>query len=1049
MNEVLSFLTGWLMDLLVLGTVLLAVACFLLVIIRQPVARMAVSRGTLLGLAILCVLTSLPYWPRQSLVDLFSRGERETEVAELLPSPPESGAAFPAPLMIHVPLLAEDESFKSLPPTSSLSVPALINLLPMLWLGAASFALAYIALGACRAFCLLRTASKAPGWSQQELDRLVSPKDRPPRLKASERIATAVALLAWRPHILLAARSMREDNKSAVRAALAHEWAHIRHGDLWLLALERLLLPVFCLHPLFWLLRRHIRIDQELLADAAAAGDAPVEYAQALLNWAKAENSAAAPGFGIAALSLWDHPSSLSRRVEMLLHPQPCLAAGRSRLWKWLAPPALVAAVLGLSLITLRPAAVAQDDTFMDVDIQPRPQKIKKTKKAKPKNAEAKRRDATTDQSKEAAPPAGAQIFLELLVGQVDHAVLEKAESSLGDLIQAASEDHCRLEGNLIVAELSPQQYSTLTVELKKADALTILSRPRLVTLDGQEATVQIGSQVPLATLEETVNGDPRRRVEYREVGETIVIRPIVSDKDPTHLMLDIVAQHSELDQESGLKAGDDTLRFIENKFQLEAEAVVGKFLIITERQPKKGSGRGHSILLAIGPQKIVPPAQVTERGQTPPSSLYLTDDVQYFAPGPETRSSDDLKRLRDENALLHKQITDLQAKLNDREVQIRSLRAAATPGGGKKVSDEVFLRRVYLDLTGILPTADETRAFLKDEDKQKRDKLIDRLLEGNSAKNEIPHAWNKLKSSIQGEPKPDPPAPRRESDLHESIWRRLGVKLTAMPESDLKQLHSRYRGGLKVLEVRESGPAGQQGIRSGDVLVGLHKWETISLDNIAFILERDEVLKDERVDYYVIRGTESVRGQICLAKQKPAAISPAPMETEQDSTSIQVFRLSRSRAEAVAQVLAKVLPRDEGLVAEVDERTNSLILRGSAKAMQKARALLEALDRELEFKEDAKEPASQEKGTSLPGSNDSDPLAATVKLRVIELQVAESALQSAETALASSEKLAAKGFLSPLELARAKVAVAEQMIAVKNAKSQVENAKTASANKP
>ena len=67
---------------------------------------------------------------------------------------------------------------------------------------------------------------------------------------------TAVALLAWRPHILLAARSVSEENKAAVRAALAHEWAHIRHGDLWLLALERLLLPVFCLHPLFWLLRR-------------------------------------------------------------------------------------------------------------------------------------------------------------------------------------------------------------------------------------------------------------------------------------------------------------------------------------------------------------------------------------------------------------------------------------------------------------------------------------------------------------------------------------------------------------------------------------------------------------------------------------------------------------------------------------------------------------------------------------------------------------------------------------------------------------------------
>jgi hypothetical protein len=43
--------------------------------------------------------------------------------------------------------------------------------------------------------------------------------------------------------------------------------------------------------------------------------------------------------------------------------------------------------------------------------------------------------------------------------------------------------------------------------------------------------------------------------------------------------------------------------------------------------------------------------------------------------------------------------------------------------------SDEVFLRRVYLDVIGVLPTADEARTFLADKDAEKRRKLIDRLL--------------------------------------------------------------------------------------------------------------------------------------------------------------------------------------------------------------------------------------------------------------------------------------------------------------------------------
>jgi hypothetical protein len=43
--------------------------------------------------------------------------------------------------------------------------------------------------------------------------------------------------------------------------------------------------------------------------------------------------------------------------------------------------------------------------------------------------------------------------------------------------------------------------------------------------------------------------------------------------------------------------------------------------------------------------------------------------------------------------------------------------------------SDEVFLRRVFLDTIGTLPSPDEVRAFLADTDPQKRGKLIDRLL--------------------------------------------------------------------------------------------------------------------------------------------------------------------------------------------------------------------------------------------------------------------------------------------------------------------------------
>src|SRR5207302_3308101 len=44
--------------------------------------------------------------------------------------------------------------------------------------------------------------------------------------------------------------------------------------------------------------------------------------------------------------------------------------------------------------------------------------------------------------------------------------------------------------------------------------------------------------------------------------------------------------------------------------------------------------------------------------------------------------------------------------------------------------SDQEFLRRAYMDVCGVLPTADEAKEFLESKDERKRAKLIDALLE-------------------------------------------------------------------------------------------------------------------------------------------------------------------------------------------------------------------------------------------------------------------------------------------------------------------------------
>jgi serine protease Do len=110
-------------------------------------------------------------------------------------------------------------------------------------------------------------------------------------------------------------------------------------------------------------------------------------------------------------------------------------------------------------------------------------------------------------------------------------------------------------------------------------------------------------------------------------------------------------------------------------------------------------------------------------------------------------------------------------------------------------------------------------------------------------------------------------------SALADRSWSVIGLKLTVTDQDDFKNLSTRYRGGLTVLDVRPGSPAAQQGIRRGDILVGMHIWETISLENIAYILERDDLTKLDSVVFYIIRGTDTLYGHMRIASERSATV--------------------------------------------------------------------------------------------------------------------------------------------------------------------------------
>jgi len=94
--------------------------------------------------------------------------------------------------------------------------------------------------------------------------------------------------------------------------------------------------------------------------------------------------------------------------------------------------------------------------------------------------------------------------------------------------------------------------------------------------------------------------------------------------------------------------------------------------------------------------------------------------------------------------------------------------------------------------------------------------------------------------------------------------WDVLGLQLESIPAEEFSnRYNTRYRGGLLVAAVRPGSPADNQGIRHGDVLVGMHIWETVSLENVAYVVKRPDFAELNPVKFFILRGSETLYGYL------------------------------------------------------------------------------------------------------------------------------------------------------------------------------------------
>ncbi|MFO0809226.1 MAG: trypsin-like peptidase domain-containing protein [Gemmataceae bacterium] len=95
-------------------------------------------------------------------------------------------------------------------------------------------------------------------------------------------------------------------------------------------------------------------------------------------------------------------------------------------------------------------------------------------------------------------------------------------------------------------------------------------------------------------------------------------------------------------------------------------------------------------------------------------------------------------------------------------------------------------------------------------------------------------------------------------SDL---IWRKLGLRLQSVASDTVTRVNAQLHGGLAILDVSPDGVAARAGIQRGDVLIGLHNWETLTVENVNYVLQHPELASLNPMRFFIIRSGQVRRG--------------------------------------------------------------------------------------------------------------------------------------------------------------------------------------------
>lgn len=153
------------------------------------------------------------------------------------------------------------------------------------------------------------------------LSQKMAVRDQPAVLQSSE-IESPACAGWWCPVVLLPA-TWRQWPDDHLRAAIAHELAHIRRRDVAWQLVARMACAVYWMHPMLWLAAWRMRVERETACDdfVLEMGEQPSRYARLLLQLA--DRSMGGVGSSDVAVAMAS-AAPLERRISAVLRQDRC-----------------------------------------------------------------------------------------------------------------------------------------------------------------------------------------------------------------------------------------------------------------------------------------------------------------------------------------------------------------------------------------------------------------------------------------------------------------------------------------------------------------------------------------------------------------------------------------------------------------------------------------------------------------------------------------------------------------------------------------------------